>query len=172
MGSELPGGYSTVIISPSLLPGRFVRSFDMISVTLASWPFASWPASEPAARHASTKIPFVNLINWALVDDATQCVGVLLLFQRLRPGQPSLDRCPLLTGRLYSDPSRLRTRTWISRCGLCEPGFEARLAESCVIARYQRSLADLRPRVERSWVSDDFAGILHCGQAPPHQIIE
>src|SRR5438445_7768780 len=33
--SELPGGYSTVIIRPSL-PGRFVRSFDRSCVTLAS----------------------------------------------------------------------------------------------------------------------------------------
>src|SRR6266481_2230289 len=35
IGSELPGGYSTVIIRPSL-PGKFVRSFEKSGVTFAS----------------------------------------------------------------------------------------------------------------------------------------
>src|SRR5712691_396859 len=57
IGSELPGGYSTVIIRPSL-PGRFVRSFDRSCVTLASC-----ATSVPDMRHASAKISFVNVIN-------------------------------------------------------------------------------------------------------------
>ena len=56
-GSVLPGGYSTVIIRPSL-PGRFVRSFERSSVTLASC-----ATSVPDMRHASAKISFVNVIN-------------------------------------------------------------------------------------------------------------
>ena len=53
----------------------------------------------------------------------------------------------------------LRIRTRDLTGGLTEPGFETRLAESCVTARNQCSLADFRPRVKRIWVSDDFAGI-------------
>src|SRR6476646_2097803 len=56
IGSELPGGYSTAIIRPSL-PGRFVRSFDKTSVTLASC-----ASSELDVRHASAKISFANVI--------------------------------------------------------------------------------------------------------------
>src|SRR6266478_8665151 len=59
IGSTLPGGYSTVIIRPSL-PGRFGRSFDRRSVTLASC-----ASSVPDIRHASTKITFANLINYS-----------------------------------------------------------------------------------------------------------
>jgi hypothetical protein len=57
IGSELPGGYSTVIIRPSL-PGRFVSSFDMSCVTLASC-----ATSVLEMRHTSAKIPFANVIN-------------------------------------------------------------------------------------------------------------
>ena len=56
-------------------------------------------------------------------------------------------------------------------CRLSEPGFETGLAESCVIARNQRSLAEFRPRVKRIWISDDFAGIFEAGQVPPDQFI-
>src|SRR5215469_12973554 len=56
IGSTLPGGYSTVIIRPSL-PGRFGRSFDRRSVTLASC-----ASSVPDMRHASARIAFVNVI--------------------------------------------------------------------------------------------------------------
>src|SRR5258708_31241692 len=55
--------------------------------------------------------------------------------------------------------------------GLSEPGFETRLAESCVVARNQRFLPEFRPRVKRVWISDDFAGIIERGQAPPDEFI-
>jgi hypothetical protein len=58
-GSELPGGYSTVIIRPSL-PGNSVRFFDMSFVA-----FASCATSAPDMRHASAKITFVNIIKLA-----------------------------------------------------------------------------------------------------------
>ena len=45
------------------------------------------------------------------------------------------------------------------------------LAESRAIARKECSLTDLRSTVTRVWVSDDFAGILQCGQAPPDKFI-
>jgi hypothetical protein len=48
--------------------------------------------------------------------------------------------------------------------GLSEPGFKARLAESCVIARNQCSFADFRARVKRFWVRDDFAGIFEAAR--------
>src|SRR5260370_38596981 len=51
-------------------------------------------------------------------------------------------------------------------CRLSEPGFETGLAESCVIARNQCSLAEFCPGITRIWVSDDFTGIFECGQAP------
>src|ERR1051326_1698601 len=56
MGSELPGGYSTVIIKPSL-PGR-LRSFDISSVT-----FASCANSTLDVRHITANIAFVNDIS-------------------------------------------------------------------------------------------------------------
>src|SRR5215472_8070323 len=56
IGSTLPGGYSTVIIRPSL-PGRFGKSFDIRSVTLASC-----ASSVPDMRQASARISFVNFI--------------------------------------------------------------------------------------------------------------
>src|ERR1051326_129457 len=49
---------------------------------------------------------------------------------------PRLISCNVLAG--FAHGLRLRTL-------LTEPGFETRLTESCVIARNQCSLADLRP---------------------------
>ena len=49
--------YSTVSMRPSL-PGMSVRSFDKTCVTLGSW-----ATSAPVARHASTKISFVDVLN-------------------------------------------------------------------------------------------------------------
>ena len=46
------------------------------------------------------------------------------------------------------------------RRGALEPGFEGRLAEPCVIAGKQCSLAEFRSSVKRVWVGDDFSGIL------------
>src|SRR5215472_12397880 len=57
MGSELPGGYSTVITRPSL-PGHLVRSFDTSCVT-----FASCANSVLDMRQAEAKITFVKVIN-------------------------------------------------------------------------------------------------------------
>ena len=51
--------------------------------------------------------------------------------------------------------------------GLNEPGFEGCLAEPCVIAWNQCSLADFRSRVMGVWISDDFAGIFERGEAAP-----
>jgi len=56
--------------------------------------------------------------------------------------------------------------------GLSQPGFETGLAESCIIAWKQCSLADLRSVVKRLWVGDDFAGIFERGQAPPDEFIQ
>src|SRR5206468_5189289 len=70
------------------------------------------------------------------------------------------------------DACGLRMRTRNLCCGLSQPGFETGLAESCVIARKQCSLADFRSRVTRVWISDDFAGIFERGQAPPDEIIQ
>src|SRR5947207_90341 len=57
-------------------------------------------------------------------------------------------------------------------CGLGEPGFETRLAESSVMARNECSLADFRARIKRLWVRDNFAGIFEGGQTPPDQFVE
>src|SRR3954465_1429676 len=57
MVSELPGGYSTLSIRPSL-PGRFVRSFDRSRVTLASCAAIALDITQ-----ASAKISFVNVIS-------------------------------------------------------------------------------------------------------------
>src|SRR6476660_9278205 len=57
MGSELPGGYSTMSIRPSL-PGRFVRSFDMSCVTLASG-----AASVPDMSHAIARVSIMDFIS-------------------------------------------------------------------------------------------------------------
>src|SRR5258708_19642044 len=69
----------------------------------------------------------------------------------------------------HCDACRLRVRTRNLCCGLSEPGFEARLSESCVIARNQCFLADFRPRVTGVWISDDFPGVFDRGQALPDQ---
>src|SRR5262245_37252957 len=100
MGSTLPGGYSTVIIKPSL-PGRFVRSFDMSSVTLASC-----ATSEADIRHAIAKITFVNLTNlsFRLTDAIFNAPGVLVGTSELRVvmheflfgAQPIFDVVPAL----------------------------------------------------------------------------
>src|SRR6266496_658737 len=64
-------------------------------------------------------------------------------------------------------PVCLLLRSETRSCGLREPGFETGLAESCVIARNQCSLAKSRPSVKRIWIRDDFAGIFERNQAPP-----
>src|SRR6185437_7570722 len=61
--------------------------------------------------------------------------------------------------------------SWDFACRLGKPGFETRGAKECVIARNECSLADFRPRIKCIWVSNDFARIFECGQAPPNQII-
>src|SRR4051812_43729294 len=68
-GSTLPGGYSTVIIKPSLLPGMSFRSLDMSSVTFASGGAdagaaarAAANAAAPATRHRSTATIVLVLI--------------------------------------------------------------------------------------------------------------
>jgi hypothetical protein len=66
----------------------------------------------------------------------------------------------------------LSRRTRNLCCGLILPGFETGLAESCVIVRNQCSFAQSRSRVKRVRVSDDFAGIVERGQAPPDQVID
>src|SRR5690242_20584730 len=58
-----------------------------------------------------------------------------------------------------------------SPCGLIEPGFEMRLADSCVIARKQCSLADFRSTVTGVWISDHFPGIFEGAQASPNEFI-
>ena len=53
-------------------------------------------------------------------------------------------------------------------CGLSEPSFEARFAESGIFARDQRPLTDPRAGVSRLWVGDDLPSIIELGQAPPY----
>src|SRR6266852_6622723 len=74
--------------------------------------------------------------------------------------------------RLYWPVLRRLRRLGNLCCGLSKPGLETRLAESCVIARNQCSLADSCPRVKRFGISDHFAGIFECCQAPPDQFIQ
>src|SRR6201996_2085470 len=57
MGSDAPGGYSTVIIRPSL-PGRPERFFDKTSVTLASC-----AVKKGGASHTRHTIIFMNVIH-------------------------------------------------------------------------------------------------------------
>src|SRR5712671_4695471 len=71
----------------------------------------------------------------------------------------------------YCDAGGLRMRTR-NLCGLSQPGFETGLAEPWVVARKQGFLTDLRSRVTRIWISDDFARIVERGQAPPDQFIQ
>src|SRR3954447_23207613 len=137
MVSELPGGYSTVSIRPSL-PGRFVRSFDRSRVTLASC-----AAIALDITHASAKISFVNVIS-----------------------EPFADRRWLNASCVVAGTSQLcRTPNFCS--GLSEPVFEMRVAEPCVIAGEQGPLAESRSRVERFGISNDFAGVFEGGQTPP-----
>ena len=49
------------------------------------------------------------------------------------------------------------------RRGLSEPGFETRLAESCVIAGNECPLTQLHAVVTRVRVSDNLARIIACG---------
>ena len=54
---------------------------------------------------------------------------------------------------------------------LCEPCFEADLAETRVFARKQGSLADFRSVVCGLWMRDDFARIFERSQPPAYQFI-
>src|SRR6185437_7350941 len=67
----------------------------------------------------------------------------------------------------HCDACGLRMRTRNLCCGLSQPGFETGLADSCVIARKQRFLAEFRSSVTRVWISDNLAGIVKRCQAPP-----
>src|ERR1051325_9988701 len=69
IGSELPGGYSTVTISPSL-PGHPVRSFDSSSVTVASCAIAALDR-----RHAAATITFVKLMDYSRCDHRVAAVA-------------------------------------------------------------------------------------------------
>src|SRR5216684_5808893 len=107
----------------------------------------------------------------------SSCVG-----ERRRPVYFPIPRSPVVFPVIISasffmtlfllghhcDACGLRMRTRNLCCGLSQPGLETGLAESCVIARNQCSFAEFRSRVKRFWVSDDFAGIFQCGQAPPN----
>src|SRR6266852_1738458 len=61
-----------------------------------------------------------------------------------------------LTDPLVGDRRRFRR-------GLSEPGFETRLAESCVIAGNECHLTQLHAVVTRVRVSDNLARIIACG---------
>src|SRR5215813_2799375 len=70
MGSEPPGGYSTVSMRPSL-PGMSERSFDKTWVTLVSG-----PTSAPVARSANTKISFVDVIKLTYLSTRNRRCGL------------------------------------------------------------------------------------------------
>src|SRR5581483_4864931 len=107
MGSELPGGYSTVIIRPSL-PGRVVRSFDRSCVTLASC-----ATSVPDMRNASSKMSFVNVIDEPF-DGMTRCNASCALADTSGLGVAReflLDRQPIITQPTFvlrSEPAKSR----------------------------------------------------------------
>jgi hypothetical protein len=70
-------------------------------------------------------------------------------------------KSPAKTGLPLTDPlvgARHRFCRWLS-----EPGFETRLAESCVIAGNECPLAQLHAVVTRLRVSDNLARIIPCG---------
>src|SRR6266436_8762718 len=61
IGSVLPGGYSTVIIRPSL-PGKSARSFEKSGVTFASLGW-SLGCNVTDIRHTNIKTNFVTVID-------------------------------------------------------------------------------------------------------------
>lgn len=57
-------------------------------------------------------------------------------------------------------------------CRALEPVFETGLAESCVMARKERVLAQLCAEVARVLVSDNLAPIVACAEPPSDECIE
>src|SRR5258708_29962034 len=68
IGSELPGGYSTVIIRPSL-PGKSIRSFEKSGVTLACFADESWAAASRNDRAPMTIPPRSRTATAAALTD-------------------------------------------------------------------------------------------------------
>jgi hypothetical protein len=115
------------------------------------------------------------------MNDAPTTVG-----ERRRPVYFPMPRSPVAYAVVISasffmtlfllgrrcDVCGLSKRTRNLYCGLSQPGLETGLAESCVFARNQCSLAEFRPRVTRVWIRDDFAWIFERGQAPPDEFID
>ena len=101
-------------------------------------------------RNTSTKINFVIVMNQPFAYHRCAAPLPLVTLHRLR----------------------LRFRTLDLTCGLTEPGFETRLAESRVVAGNECALAHLHAVVARVRVSDNLARILACGQTPPDEFIE
>src|SRR5258707_388470 len=78
-GLMITGGYSTVIIKPSLLPGRSFRSLEKSSVTFAcggSDDVAAGPppiAAQPATRHRKTgAIALVVMVHFPVAASSAE----------------------------------------------------------------------------------------------------
>src|SRR6478752_1339871 len=105
--------------------------------------------SVPVMRHTSTKL------NFGVV------MGIAFLLLHVARWRVNLHlRCGL------------RLRTLGLTCGLAEPGFKTRLAESRVVAGKERPLAHLYAVIARVRVSDNLARILAYRQISPDKFIE
>src|SRR5262245_23498564 len=131
IGSTLPGGYSTVIIRPSL-PGASGRSFEKSDVTFAS--LFSTVAAVTAITHPKIKISFVIVI-------IKPFVFMFCLSQAHRSGcARSAEPASIwLMGDRRRSRGGLRIFTDVLSRGLLEPGFETRLAKPSVLAGNQRA---------------------------------
>src|SRR5579859_294291 len=145
-GSEEPGGYSTVIIRPSL-PGMSVRSLDKTSLT-----FASCAISHGGVRHArhtnSVAIFITNLLGFSLLLLRTKAA-----FCRTRLS--SLAGC-----------------SHRSRGGLGEPICEADLTKPGAVTRDQCALVDFDSEVAGGGVCDYISWIVVCAETFADELIE
>src|SRR6266403_1618008 len=136
IGSTQPGGYSTVIIMPSL-PGNSARSFEKSVATLAS--LFSSVAAVTAMTHTNIKLSFVIVIrNLSLL-----CFCLSQAYRSGCAGSAELASIWLMADRCCSRGG-LRIFTHVLPRGLLDPGFETYLAKSGVFAGDQRSLTELR----------------------------
>jgi hypothetical protein len=85
MGSEAPDGYATVIITPSL-PGKSVKSFDRIDVTLASSGSVLAASFEPSATDTEHTNKLFRASNFDCAID------------RLADRNPAYGACDIICG--------------------------------------------------------------------------
>src|SRR5260370_1395013 len=100
IGSVLPGGYSTVIITPSL-PGNSVRSFEKSGVT-----FASFVSSGMDTRHTSIKISFVIVIRKGFLMTITKLILMLVCLVSIPLETKEAKVTPLFSKDLTEFPGK------------------------------------------------------------------